>query len=186
MLNVKQTQVTDHNRSDFYKEMYPMQLDDITGLIDISKAPDPIIAVDCCGWHYQEIYKKNIIMLETIKTAHQFKLSREKFTKLIDNRSDDVIVWPKIECGVNTILMDRSPLLRYKTIPDLNYLLDQMGSTYKPQKMIIKGSLLAIDDYRLRDRFYNWIDFSVSGYIISKFLYDPEKAIWQINLKVQQ
>ena len=39
-----------------------MQLDDITGLIDISNEPDPIIAIDCCGWHYQEIYKKNIII----------------------------------------------------------------------------------------------------------------------------
>ena len=186
MPNVKQTQVTDSNRLDFYKNLYPMQLDDITGLIDISKEPDPIMAIDCCGWHYQEIYKKNIIMLETIKTAHQFKLNRKKFTKLIDNRSDDVLVWPKIEYDVNTILMDRAPLLRYKTILDLNHLLGKIGSIYKPKKMIIKGNLLAIDDFRLRDRFYNWIDFSVDGYIISKFLYDPEKITWQINLKAQR
>jgi len=186
MPNVKQTQVTDSNRLDFYKTLYPMQMDDITGLIDISKEPDPVIAVDCCGWYYQEIYQKNVIMLETIKTAHQFKLSRKKFTKLIDNRSDDLIVWPKLECSINTILMDRSPLLRYKTIPDLSHLLYQLGSTYNPEKMIIRGNLLVIDDYRLRDRFYNWIDFSVDGYIISKFLYDPEKTLWQINLKARR
>ena len=184
-MSVKQTAVNNTNQLAFYRQMYPVQRDSVENLIDISSVNDPIIAIDCCGWHYKDLFDKQIIMLETLKTAHQFALDIKKFDKLIDNRIDGKIVWPKINYDLPVLLLDRSPLLRYKTVFDLNILLKDMVENYRPKMLLLRGSLLVLDDFRLDDRFYSFKELCVDGFVITKFLYDTYKHQWQITLKTR-
>jgi hypothetical protein len=141
------------------------------------------MAIDCCGWHYKDLFDKQIIMVETIKTAHQFTLDKEKFDRLIDDRTDGKIVWPKIQCTRPALLMDRSPLLRYKTVPQISDFLSDLISNYHPTKIFLRGSLLTVDDFRLDDRFYSWQNFRLNGFVVTKFFYDTNRLTWQISLK---
>lgn len=180
---MRRTQVTDANRLAFYQQLYPMQLEDISTLVDISDVSGPIITLDCCGWRYKEVFKKEIIMIETMTTVKQFALDRSKFTKLVDDRDGLLSRWPKVDALGCLLLLDRSPLFKYKTLVQIQDLVQNLANHYQPNLIRLSGNLLFVDDSRLCDRFYNWCNFKISGYTIQKFLYDAINRRYAVDLK---
>jgi hypothetical protein len=92
---ILQTKVTDENRDKFYQQVYCQQFDSKHQLINLEIFSNECVLVDCCAWHYYDMFPNNrIIRLETVKNALQFKLSRNKFDKLVDDQQDHCIRWP--------------------------------------------------------------------------------------------
>jgi hypothetical protein len=56
------------------KALYPMTQEGRESLIDITQETNDIIAIDCGGWYYSQVFQKKIIMLETLLNAKYFKL----------------------------------------------------------------------------------------------------------------
>ena len=161
-----------------------MQDDARNDLLDISHSPDPIIAIDCCGWHFALAFQKDIIMLETVTSAKQFKFGRDKISKLVDDRADGKLSWPALSCEPNgTVVFDRSPMLKYLSIGQLASVIEKCVAKYCPDVVLIRGHLAFIDDNRCCDRFYNWAAFTVENYVVTRFLHDIHSGVYEIFLK---
>ncbi len=181
---MRQTKVTEQNRTEFIKRAYPALSEGPQSLVDIRHETNDIIAIDCCGWYYTQVFQKKLIMLETLNTAKSFQFSREQFTKLIDDRNDK-LVWPKLPSLRDpVVLLDRSNILRYQTMPEFKYLTHEIIKCYNPIKVIIRGNLCFIDDSRLEDRLHTWFDFfPIKNYVSAKFVYDTNTMTYAVDLR---
>lgn len=184
MQNMRQSQITEHNKTHVMRAMYPVIQEGRESLIDITQETNDVIAIDCCGWHYSQVFQKKLIMLETLLNAKYFKLGLEYFTKLIDDR-DNTLLWPNIPNISNpVVLLDRSNILRYRTMTELKSIIQNIVTCYTPSKIIIRGRLEFLDDSRLGDRLHTWFDFfPIDNYITVKFLYDTTTMIYSVDLK---
>ena len=176
-MDLKQTQVTNQNRSQFYKNVYPHQTDSKNQLIDIGAiSAANIIPIDCCGWHYKDLFpEKNVLPIDTLKSAIEFKLDKDKVYKLVDNRVDHVLSWPKFAVNDCAVVFDRSPILRYLTLDQLAIVFNDVQQTYQPKFLIVRLKLMFIDSPRLTDRFYNVSTIQVNNTVIEQFHYDSNQ-----------
>lgn len=181
---MRETQVNDHNRLDYYRSVYPMLNEGADNLIDISYENNPVVAIDCCGWHYSQVFSKEIIMLETLYTAKSYRLNQQQFTKLIDNRNE-TLTWPNLPNIVDpVVLLDRSPLLKYLSMDKFKSVMLDIVSVYNPSKLLVRGQLQFIDDNRLSDRIQSWqYFFPFPGFVVTKFLYDTRQMTYFFDLK---
>lgn len=182
----QQTQVTDQNRQDFYRALYPMSDSSADQLIDLSQFGDcDCVLIDCAGKTYREQFPTSKIhILETISKAKQFQFTSEHFDKLIDTRVDDSIVWPKLEVNNPVIIFDRSPLLKYITFEVWQQFIRSAVEKYCPSKIIINQNLMFIDDCRMQDRFYSLSTFRLANYVVEQFVYDTDNL--RLNLKLKR
>ena len=168
-----QTQVTEKNRAQFYQTLYSQQLDSKQQLINLEKFPNECILIDCCGWHYRNLFQhKKIISLETFKTAKQFNLGIDRFDKLIDDRTDLQITWPELDLIDATLVFDRSPILKYRNIDNLTDILTAAIGQYKAKHLILNMNIMFIDDDRLTDRFYNMTEIRILNFTVREFAYN--------------
>jgi hypothetical protein len=181
-----QTKVSDINRSQFYKQVYRQQFDTKQFLVDLDIFTNECILVDCCGWHYRDLFPtKRITSLETIKSALQFKLDRSKFTKLIDNQKDSYIGWPELNVVDPVLVFDRSPMLKYQTVDNLVKLLSTAVEKYNASQLVVNLDTLFVDDNRLQDRFYNLAAITIPNFVVREVLYkiDSSKLFMQFKRK---
>jgi len=173
-IELKQTQVTDQNRDQFYKQVYPHQLGLKQQLINIDQFDTKnVVAIDCCGWYYRDLFsEKNVLSVDPIKAALEFKLPKDKIYKLVDNRIDDKLTWPKIDVTDCTVLFDRSPILKYKTLNELTSIFDAVVETYQPKYLVVKLNTVFIDSNRLTDRFYDLATIRVKNNVVEEFCYN--------------
>jgi len=181
---MRQTKVTEQNKTEFIKRIYPALHDGPQSLIDISQETNDIITIDCCGWYYQQIFKKKLIMLETLHHAKNFQLTREQFTKLIDDRHAK-IAWPKLPGLTDpVVLIDRSSIFKYQSMSEFKSLTQEIIECYNPIKVMIRGYLSFIDDSRLGDRLHTWFDFfPIKNYVSEKFVYDTNTMTYAVDLR---
>ena len=179
-----QTKITDTNKDDFYRTVYNMQMDGKSGLINLDKFTNKTcILIDCCGWHYKNIFPGNILSVEAVTTVQQFKLEQNQFDKLFDNRNDS-IRWPGINVvNENVLVFDRSPILKYRSVDQQVNLITSAGQRYNPSDIIIRHSLLFVDESRITDVFYKLSLFAVPNYCVEQFFYDTVTAQYQWHLR---
>ena len=167
-----QTKVSDDNRDRFYQQVYRHQFDSKQQLVNLESFSNHCVLVDCCGWHYRNIFpNNNIKILETVKSALQFKLDRCMFDKLINDQQDQHIGWPELNTIDPVLVFDRSPMLKYRSIPDLNNLLNIAVEKYHASELVVNLDTTFIDDTRLTDRFYNLSSISVNDFTVREFMY---------------
>lgn len=183
-----QDKPTDENREKFYPDLYPVLLDTQEELVDLRPIVGTAILVDSCGWYYQKFFPDaDICSIEPLLTAHQFKLNSDQYDRLIDNQKDNArLVWPSINCIADTVVFDRSPLLKYRTIEQIAELVSDMAKKYLPNRIILRSSLVFINDTRLCDRFYNFYKLRIANYVVEKFDYDSKHMIYQMELRCQK
>tara|TARA_R110000822_G_scaffold14173_8_gene50148 strand:+ start:1370 stop:1942 length:573 start_codon:yes stop_codon:yes gene_type:complete len=178
-----QTKVTLENQKDFYWSLYS------TGrsLIDLKKiVADQYLLVDCRGQQYCKNYPDlNIITLETITTAKQFNFTKDQFNYLIDNQVFNKLNWPKISTKNCVVIFDYSPLLKYLTVLEIVNELEKVSVRYSPNTILLQSSLIFVDDHRLLDRFYNFVNIKIKNYMIEKFCYDTHTAELIIQFKIK-
>jgi|LakMenEpi03Aug12_release.lakeMendotaPanAssembly.Ray.scaffolds.fasta_scaffold437595_1 hypothetical protein len=169
---ILQTKVTDENRDKFYQQVYCQQFDSKHQLINLEIFSNECVLVDCCAWHYYDMFPNNrIIRLETVKNALQFKLSRNKFDKLVDDQQDHCIRWPSLDVVTPVVVFDRSPMLKYRSLANLTNLLTSVSNAYQASHLIINMNTTFIDDTRLVDRFYNMASINIPGFTVKEFVY---------------
>jgi hypothetical protein len=173
-IELKQTQVTDQNRDQFYKQVYPHQLDSKQQLINLNQFDTKnVVAIDCCGWHYRDLFlEKNVLSVDPVRAALEFKLSKDRVYKLVDNRNDHKLVWPKFDADNCTVLFDRSPILKYKTLSKLTSIFDAVVDAYQPKFLVVRLSTVFIDSNRLTDRFYELATVKVKNSVVKEFRYN--------------
>lgn len=168
----QQTKVSERNCNEFYKQMYRQPFDAKSQLVNLEQFSTDCILIDCCGWHYRDLFpNNNIISLETVKTVLEFKLDPAKFNKLIDNQQDNRINWPPVVCSNPVLIFDRSPILKYRTVSDLVDVLSNAVQKYQASQLIVNLHTTFIDDPRLMDRFNNFSKICISGFTIKEFVY---------------
>jgi hypothetical protein len=80
--------------------------------------------------------------------------------------------------------LDRSNILRYRTMTELKSVIQDIVACYAPSKIIIRGRLEFLDDSRLGDRLHTWFNFfPIDNYITVKFSYDTTTMIYSVDLK---
>lgn len=179
-----QTKVNDNNRDNFYQQVYRQQYDSKQHLINLEMFSGECLLIDCCGWHYRNTFpKSNIKSLETIKSALQFKLDRTKFDKLIDDRQDHYVSWPKLDTVDPVLIFDRSPMLKYRSIPDLIELLNSAVEKYHASELVVNLDATFIDDNRLTDRFYNLSNINIKDFTVREFIYKAATKKLFIHVK---
>jgi hypothetical protein len=178
-----QTKVTDSNIQNFYKSVYFMQTDSREQLIDLTEFNNTCIIIDCCGAHYKTVFEKDVIILETIRSAKEYKFSRDQFDKLIDNQQDNNIVWPTVNVTTPVLVLDRSPLLKYQSISSICKIISQAAEKYHASKIVVRHKLIFVDDLRTTDRFYNFQDFKIKNYCVEKFSYNTTVKEYFIQLR---
>lgn len=167
-----QTKVTNDNRDQFYKQVYRHQFNSKSQLVDLTKFSNDCVIVDCCGWYYRDLFPgNNIISLETLKNALQFKLDRSKFNKLINDQKDHIIGWPPLDTINPVLIFDRSPMLKYRSIPDLVSVLSDAAETYCASQLVVNIDTTFVDDSRVVDRFYNLSAISIKNFTVVEFTY---------------
>jgi hypothetical protein len=184
-MDIKQTKVIDENRDSFYQQLYPQQLDSKLQLVNLDLFSNDCVLIDCCGWHYKSIFSsKNIVSLETVKSAVQFKLLPNKFDKIIDDHHDHVIKWPSLQKISNPVLVfDRSPMLKYRSINNLNEVLNTAAEKYCASQVIVHLDTTFIDDPRLVDRFYNLSTINIVCFTVREFVYNTNNNKLYIHFK---
>lgn len=180
----QQTKVNDKNREQFYQQVYCQQFDTKQSLINLDMFIDDCILIDCCGWHYRNVFpNKKITSLETVKSALQFKLDRSKFNKLIDNQHDSRIGWPELTVTDPVLIFDRSPMLKYQCINDLVKLLTNAANKYNAKQVVVNLDTTFIDDNRLQDRFHTLASICIPNFTVREFVYKIESNKLFIHFK---
>jgi hypothetical protein len=166
-----ETRVAEDNREDFYLTLYRTNRE----LLDLDQLPgSQYIVIDSNGIAYRKKYpEKNIILLESISTAKQFKLSRQCFDKLFDNQIYNRITWPSLDTDDHVVVIDQAPIFKYLTITETVDTLNNIGNRYRPKQILFNVNPMFIDDDRTGDRFNNICKISIDDYMIEQFIYDP-------------
>jgi hypothetical protein len=182
-----QTKVTPKNQLEFYQNVYRMQSDSKDQLVNLDNFDTDCVVIDCCGSHYRTHFDKNIIVLETIRSAKEFGFSKNQFDKLIDNRDGQPLTWPALSISAPVLIFDRSPMLKYLSLEDLCSTVSVAAEKYQAVSIVIRHHLFFVDDSRLVDRFYNFCNFKIKNYCVTQFLYDTRQLTYSFELKrVQQ
>jgi hypothetical protein len=179
-----QTKVTTENQKAFYQTLYNTD----KTLIDLTKiSADQYLLIDCCGLAYRQKYSNlNTVVLETVTTAKQFKLAREQFDYLVDNRIHNNLTWPKINTTNCAVVFDHSPIFKYLTESEIVDALEKLADRYCPVTILIQSSLFFIDDSRLKDRFYNLATIQLKNYVVEKFYYDTQTTELMMQFKIKK
>jgi hypothetical protein len=183
MQTESQTKITPSNQKQFYQATY--QVDN--PLIDLpAHGADQYLLIDCRGQDYKNKYPElDIVILETIFTAKQFQLGRDKFDYLIDSRTHNAPTWPKITTKNCMLVFDHSPILKYLTVEEISSVLESCTRMYQPSVVLLVSSLFFVDDDRMRDRLDGLVGIKIKNYVVEKFSYDTKKIelIIQFRLK---
>jgi hypothetical protein len=179
-----QTKINDHNRGQFYQQVYSQQLGTKQQLVNLEMFSNDCVLIDCCGWHYQNIFfDKKIIKLETLTTASQYKLERNQFDKLIDDGPDRPIRWPKLNLSDPVLIFDRSPMLKYLSPEQMSSILVDAVTQYQASDLVVNLDIKFIDDSRLVDRFSTLSTISVSDFTVREFVYSCHNSKLFIHFK---
>jgi len=168
-----QTKVTDQNSQDFFKNVYPHLNNSKDQLIQLNDYNvSTFVLVDCCGWHYKSIWQElSIIGLETLSTLKEYKLDRQKFQGIIDNRDHTNIKWPAIDVNNCALIFDRSVLLKYRTVDNIVNVITDAAEKYYPAHIVLNAATLFIDDSRFGDRVTALSKLIIPGYVVTSFVY---------------
>jgi len=180
------SKVTKGNRNNFYSELYEMQHNGVDALINLDQLPGTCALIDCCGWHYRSLFASKIVVtLETITAAREYQYPKQQVDYLIDNQTPTV-AWPTLETPVQTLVFDRSPMLKYATIEQLTQMLNSVAQCYNPKEIVIRHSLLYLDDNRLTDRFYNFQQLQLQNYTVYQFEYNCDTLSFTARFQCYQ
>lgn len=168
---MQQTAITNNNRKLFHKSFFKQLNQEVEELINIENYQN-LILIDSAGWHYENSFNKKLTKLETILTAKNFKLDQTKFDALIDDRNRDNLIWPNVNLLDSVLVFDRSQVLKYRTIEQLNVILKQAVDQYCPIKIILRLNLTFIDDNRFVNRIQNLSCLEIKNYRVEKFMFD--------------
>lgn len=161
-----------HNRDQYYQQVYSQQHDTKQQLVNLEMFADNCVLIDCCAWHYQNIFvDKQIIKLETVHTAQQYKLDHTQFDKLVDVQQDRPIRWPTLNLLDPVLIFDRSPMLKYLSLDQISSLLTNAAVQCQASDLVINLDTKFIDDPRLVDRFYNLASICIENFTVREFVY---------------
>ena len=169
---MEQTKITDNNRLEFYQHVYPTVGMSRNELINLDLYPGNKLVFDSAGWHYADSFNEHtVIKYEQLQTCKNYNLTRDKFDYIFDGNKI-----PKAKIFCNTLLLDNSPYLKYKSTTELSDSLDILASTFTPNVIVIRLNLVNLGDSRLVDRFTNFVNLFPKDYLVSKFHYTAEKT----------
>lgn len=172
----QQTQINENNRQKFYQTSYPQQCmskDQLIQLNDINASC--YVLIDCCGWYYKELWPElNIVSLETLSSALNFKIAANKLQGIIDTRNFDKIVWPKLQVDNPALIFDNAPMLNYRPIKDIADIVSSAAKKYNASSIVVNIQMAFLDGPVLVDRFQQCCLFVIPDYIVTKFEYDTK------------
>lgn len=165
---MRQTTVTNDNRAEFYKNVYPVLRMDKNSLINLSHYKGTKILLDCAGWHYQTFFpQQQIIKLENIQTCKNYSLTKQQFD--IFYKDDHFPSISNVDDGI--LILDHSQVLKYKTVPELKQLLTELSCKIKTNEIILRVPLITMGDDRLTDRFLNLCNIIPDNFVAIEISY---------------
>lgn len=160
------------NPNAFYRRTYPVISMEKNELINISELyrGKKIIAVDCAGWHYQNIFSdSDVYRLEGVYVCKNVSMDKSKFDRLYDDKDVDNLKFPVLNFENTVLLLDHSPMLKYRTGPELNKVLEDLVRSTDPDIIHLRLPLVTTNDFRLGDRFTELTTIVPAGYITTMF-----------------
>lgn len=181
---MRQTKVTDTNRSDFFKAVYPHQTKTKDQLIQLDKLnSNTVIVIDSCGWYYKELWSDlNVVSIETRHSIDQYHLTSVDGVIEEDPYSD--FVWPNIIHSNTAIVLDYAPITKYRTFQELTKLLADAAKCYNASTVTFRQYVCFVDVPKLGCIFEELSLLRIPGYIITEFLYDGIELLIRFRQKI--
>ena len=181
-----QTKVTDQNRFDFFKAVYPQLNKPKNHLIQLNKYNvSSYVLADCCGWYYKTLWPDLIIFgLETLNSIKEYKLEKSKFQGIIDSRDYSNIKWPNINTSDCALIFDHSVILKYRTVEDIVNIITTASEKYQPKVIVFNSLTMFIDDSRFGDRFVNLSKILIPGFVVTAVSYQETNLTMEFKRKV--
>jgi hypothetical protein len=177
-----QTAPNDQNRMVFYQQVYHHQTLTKDQLINLDHLTESnVIMIDCCGWHYKNIFpEKNIVGLEAFSAFRNFRLDKTYFDKLFDDQNNSKLTWPNCQLNNCAVVFDRSTVLKYCSLEKISKVLSDVVAKYEPSTVMLKQSLTFTDDIRTVDRFYHISQLLILDYFVKTFEYNTDLDYWYV------
>ena len=168
---MQQTKVTDKNRIEFYKTVYPVLEMSKNELINLDLYPGVKVIFDSAGWYYQQNFPNQIIVkIENIQTCKEYQLSKYKVDKIFTGENI-----PKIESTNSTLVLDHPKYIKYKTPSDIKNILLDLSNKISPDIILFRINLVTVNDNKLTNRIENFISIAPTNFVISEFDFSVEQ-----------
>lgn len=176
---MRQTKVTDSNKEDFYKVVYPVSAMSKDRLLNIEDYPGTKVIVDSAGLTYQLNFpSQNIIKIEKIQTCKEFQFNKNHFDKLYKDDPNFPVIKVK-----GTLILDHSPLLKYKTETELKQVIKSLTECIYTETVVLRMAVSTMGDYRFTDRIRNLINFIPDNFLIENLNYDSQTITVRLKRK---
>lgn len=172
----------------FYKHVYPVLSMSKNQLIDLShlSSDHQIIAVDSCGWFYQEHYPNlKFYNVESLYMVKNVSMDRSKFDKLYNDKDDIHPSFPKVSFEKSVLILDNTVLFRYREIENFKTVFENLLCCTNPELVYFRGTTKLTGEFRFSNRVQGLTQVVPDTYTIEKFLFDAAGSInsFQINLR---
>lgn len=173
------------NRSpdSFYRHTYPVMKMPKDKMIDLEAAypGKKIIMVDSCGWFYQEKFPTaDIYKIEGIDMYKNVSMSKDKVDCMFDDRTFEQQKFPARVFPNSVLIVDHSTLFKYRTIGQMQQVVDSLVQSMQPELMHIRVPLLTVNDYRFADRLSELASIVPKNYITTEFSFvlNKQEQMW--------
>lgn len=172
----------------FYKYVYPVLSMSKDQLIDLShlSAEHQIIAVDSCGWLYQQHYPNlTFYRVESLSMVKNISMDRSKFDKLYNDQDDKNPSFPKFSFPKSVLILDHTVLFRYRDIDNFKTVFQNLLCCTDPELVYFRGTTKLTGEFRFGNRMQELTKLVPDNYAIEKFLFDTSGSInsFQITLR---
>jgi len=168
---MQQTEITDSNRLEFYKQVYRVLSMNKDELLDLNNISTDIVIFDSAGWYYEQHFpKQQIIKFENLQTCKNYKLTPDQFDHIFTDTKIPVTDLPNC-----ILVLDHSDYLKYKNIQELRDTFTRLTTCIKPKEIIVRMSTINLTDSRFENRIQNLASINPINYTITKFNYNEDQ-----------
>jgi len=176
---MQQTKVTEDNREDFYKQVYPVVGMEKAELINLDNLPGNKIIIDSAGWYYEQHFpNQKIIKFEHLDTCSSYKFTKEKFNYIFTNEKI-----PTVDVGENSLIYDNGTYLKYKNSAELKQSIQYFVEKFKSSVIVFRTTTITLNDSRFEDRPHNLLSIVPDEYIVTLFNFAPGHIHIEMKLK---
>lgn len=176
---MQQTIITNENRLQFYKAVYPVAAMNKSELINLELYSGDKVLFDSAGWYYQEQFRgQNIIKIEDTEVCENYQLNETHFDKVFSKGNITNLNFP--DC---TLVIDHSAYFKYQTTENIKLLLTELAKEINPNTILFRLSMLTLDDYKFTDRLKNVVSFVPDSFITNTLIYKTNTVFFDLRRK---
>jgi hypothetical protein len=112
----------------------------------------------------------DIVQVEGLSTCKNYQLNKTQVDKIF-NDINQQLKFSNMHYPGSILVMDHANFLKYRSVSQLNQLLNELTQNIQPKEVYIRMSTATMGDFRLHDRIKDLVNIVPVNYITSTFSY---------------